>query len=101
MGGVWQEVFSSRLCPRCTAQGREQYLKYVITDEQELSTLQLRCPECRAVETRASAVGNDIRKRLLKAEKRATTRAFALMTIGALMTLGTIAITATALAALP
>lgn len=100
MSGVWQEVWSSQLCKRCLAKGLEKYLKYVITDEQELSMLQLRCMECRAVETIASALGNSVRKRLLKAEKRSKTRALALMMVGAFITLGMTIITATALAAL-
>jgi hypothetical protein len=100
MSGVWQEVWSSQLCKRCLANGLEKHLKYVITDEQELSMLQLRCMECRAVETIASALGNDVRKRLLKAEKRAKTRALVLVTIGALIPLGAIVIAASALAAL-
>jgi hypothetical protein len=100
MSGVWQEVWSSQLCKRCLANGLEKHLKYVITDEQELSMLQLRCMECRAVETIASALGNDVRKQLLKAQKRAKTRALTLVTIGALIPLGAIVIAASALAAL-
>lgn len=60
--------------------------------------LQVRCPRCREVETLASAVGNGLRKRLLQAEKRARSRVFAMMVIGALFALGAVFITATALA---
>jgi hypothetical protein len=100
MSGVYQEAWSQRTCKRCLGAGRgEHHLQYVINDEGELSSTQVRCRECREVETISSAVGNDVRKRLIKAEKRAKTRAFALMAIGAFLTLGAIAIAASALAA--
>ena len=96
--GVYQEVWSQRTCSRCIAAGREQHLQYVITDEAELSSVQVRCVHCRSIETLASATGNGLRKRLLQAEKRARSRVFAMMVIGALFALGAVFITATALA---
>ena len=74
MSGHFVEVWSPDLCTRCLGQGREKNLKYAITDKQELSMLQLKCVECRWLETKASAVGNELRKRLLKAEGRARSR---------------------------
>jgi len=102
MSGVYQEAWSQRTCKRCLGAGRgEHHLQYVINDEDELSSTHVRCRECREVKTISSALGNDVRKRLLKAEKRAKWRALTLMTVGAFITLGAIAITATALAGLP
>jgi Flp pilus assembly CpaE family ATPase len=99
MSGHFVEVWSPDLCTRCLGQGREKNLKYTITDEQELSMLQLKCVECHVITTMASAVGNELRKRLLKAEGRARSRVLALMIVGAFITLGATFIAANALAA--
>jgi hypothetical protein len=99
MSGLFTEVWSSDLCSRCLGQGREKHLKYVITDEAELSTLQLRCVECRWTQTKASATGNELRARLLKAERRVRSRALAMMMVGAFITLGATFIAALAFAA--
>lgn len=98
-GGTYTEVWASELCSRCLGQGREKHLKYVITDEAELSTLQIRCLECRWSQTKASATGNELRARLLKAERRVRSRVLAMMIVGALTALGTTFILASALAA--
>ena len=99
MSGVFTEVWAPDLCSRCLGQGREKHLKYVITDEAELSTLQIRCVECRWVQTKASATGNELRGRLLKAERRVRSRVLAMMVVGAFITLGATFIAAFALAA--
>lgn len=99
MSGQYVEVWSRELCKRCLAQGREKNLKYSITDEGELSTLQQKCVECFTIQTLASAVGNELRKRLLKAEHRARSRVLTMMVVGAFITLGATFIAATALAA--
>jgi hypothetical protein len=99
MSGLFTEVWARDLCSNCLGQGREKHLKYVITDEQELSTLQLRCMECHWVQTKASATGNELRARLLKAERRVRSRVLAMMIVGALITLGATFIAATVFAA--
>lgn len=99
MSGVYYEVWSRDLCTKCLGQGREIHLKYVITDEKELSTLQVRCPECHSVQTVASATGNELRARLLKAERRVRSRVLATMVVGAFITLGATFIAALAYAA--
>lgn len=99
MSGVFTEVWAQDLCSRCLGQGREKHLKYEITDEAELSTLRVKCPECRWVQTKASATGNELRARLLKAERRVRSRVLAMMIVGAFITLGATFIAAAAFAA--
>jgi hypothetical protein len=100
MTGVWMEVRSSRLCTACLGRGREEYLKNLIIDDGPLSSLIARCFACNGVETKAAAVGNDLRARLLKSEKRAGSRVLKLMAVGALLALGAMAVAASALAAI-
>jgi len=99
MSGVFTEAWAPDLCNRCLGQGREKHLKYIIIDEQALSTLQKKCGECHWIETQASAVGNELRARLLKAERRVRSRVLAMMIVGALITLGATFIAAVTLAA--
>lgn len=99
MSGVFTEAWAPDLCSRCIGQGREKHLKYLITDEKELSIVLARCVECHWMETKASAMGNALRVRLMKAEKRARSRVLAMMIVGAFMTLGATFIAATVFAA--
>jgi hypothetical protein len=100
MTGVWMEVRSSRLCTACLGRGREEYLRNLIIDDGELSSFVQRCFACQGVTTKAAAVGNDLRARLLKSEKRAGSRVLKLMAVGALLALGAMAVAASALAAI-
>jgi hypothetical protein len=99
MSGVFTEAWAPDLCNRCLGQGREKHLKYLITEEGPLSILLQRCLECHFLETKASAVGNELRVRLLKAERRVRSRVLAMLIVGALITLGATFIAATVFAA--
>ncbi len=100
MSGTSREFFSTELCKTCSAQGHEQQLKELLINDGPLSAFLVRCIRCGFCETRAAAVGVRMRAELLKTRKRASTRAWTFMAIGALLAFSAIALAATALAAL-
>lgn len=100
MSGTSKEFWSQELCTACTAQGREEHLKELLINDGPCSAFIVRCVRCGFCATRAAAVGVKMRAELLKARKRAGTRAWTLMAIGALLAFGAVALAATALAAL-
>lgn len=99
MSGLWHEVWSPRLCSACQRAGKESHLKFIVIDEGPMSSFIARCFECRFVETRASAVGNEVRTQLLKLQRRARTRVAALLLTGLILGLGAMGLAVSALAA--
>ncbi len=99
MSGLWHEVWSPRLCSACQRAGKESHLKIIVIDEGPLSSAIERCFECRFATTLASAVGNDVRAKLLQLQRRARTHVVALLLTGLILGLSVMGVAVSALAA--
>lgn len=103
MTGTWTEVASSRMCPRCAAEGRTSLLTHYTAVEDGFAIFQERCRTCLGVQTHV----NDSSERALvaarKAQRSGRSLVFGLpivfgVILGQLLALGALALGASALA---